>query len=148
MDAIKDYLVENIADEESNIICRPAVNFGSHRSKRSKWRVTKKEYPHEKYPNFCFGSAGVILSRKTVNLLLAQVERTPFLWLEGVFTTGLLRANAGIGIISLKANTTVYSIEDFRARHNQSAILFGPISLKPNKVQEMWDLHRRCTLTS
>ena len=38
-----------------------------------------------------------------MSLLLAQINRTPFLWLEDVFTIGLLRANAGIKITSLEA---------------------------------------------
>ena len=80
-----------------------SVGYGPHRSESSKWRVTFKEYPHEKYPDFCLGSSGSILNRKAVSLLLAQINRTPFLWLEDVFTIGLLRANAGIKITSLEA---------------------------------------------
>ena len=108
------------------------MGYGPHRSESSKWRVTFKEYPHEKYPDFCLGSSGSILNRKALSLLLAQINRTPFLWLEDVFTIGLLRANAGIKITSLEAKKT----------------LIGPISLKPKQIQGIWDLHRRRTLTS
>ncbi|KAK8733977.1 hypothetical protein OTU49_006278, partial [Cherax quadricarinatus] len=57
--------------------------------RRGKWSLAIEEYPENIFPPFVLGPA-YIVGAHAVRRLLKYVAQTPFLWLEDVFTTGLV----------------------------------------------------------
>lgn len=64
------------------------------RAKNSKWFVSKREYPGDKYPPFCSGT-GYVFSSDVAGLVFNVSESVPFIKLEDVFV-GLCLQQVGI----------------------------------------------------
>lgn len=70
------------------LVCRKVENAPVYRGDQ-KWRVSKKEYADDFYPSYCYGYA-IIYTRDVVNRIYREAQRTPFLWVDDVFVTGIL----------------------------------------------------------
>lgn len=79
-----DHIIQNNA-----IYCYVAMNVSAIRDERSKYYVTKEEYPHLKYPTYCLGYA-YITTPSVVKQLYQLSVQTPFFWIDDVFVTGIL----------------------------------------------------------
>jgi len=69
------------------------------RNPKSKWFLSQKEYVKNRYPSYCSGSTGCVLSRNVSRKLYETAmmpETQPKLWLEDTFVTGIAAAAAGI----------------------------------------------------
>lgn len=76
------------------------------REKRSKWFVSRYEYPWDKYPPFCSGTA-YVFSGDVASQVYNVSESVPFLKLEDVFV-GLCLAKLGIGLEELHSEQTFF----------------------------------------
>ncbi|KAK6759558.1 hypothetical protein RB195_021251 [Necator americanus] len=62
---------------------------------RSKWAVTVKEYPPEWFPTYCWSPA-YFATPSTILALYNVTSKVPFLWIDDVFSTGIVGAAAGV----------------------------------------------------
>ncbi|XP_037000511.2 beta-1,3-galactosyltransferase 5 [Artibeus jamaicensis] len=76
------------------------------RQKQSKWFVSKYEYPWEKYPPFCSGTA-YVFSSDVASQVYNVSESVPFLKLEDVFV-GLCLKKLDIGLEELHSQQTFF----------------------------------------
>ena len=73
------------------------------RDTTSKWYVSEEEYPHEFYPQYCFGGA-FIMDVEVVPLLLeASLDSPTFVWVDDCYLTGVLREICEISINSISS---------------------------------------------
>ncbi|XP_064616002.1 beta-1,3-galactosyltransferase 5-like [Liolophura sinensis] len=69
-----------------------------------KWRVSVEEYPPDRYPPYIFGNYYVI-PNNLIGKLFHLSEYIPYLSMEDVFITGIVRQAAGVSIKSLSTWT-------------------------------------------
>ena len=81
----------------SGLYCQ--VYARTHPWRYGKWKVTQEEYPHERYPDYCLGLF-TIWSLDEARALREAAKTTKFLWVEDVFTGGILRKAANVSIHS------------------------------------------------
>ena len=78
------------------IRCRDIISSPwPRRKKKSKFYVTRKEYPDEGYPNYCNGRYGYLLSQSIVKTLYQLSFENRLFSMEDVYITGILRLMAG-----------------------------------------------------
>uniref|UniRef100_A0A2R5LNB2 Hexosyltransferase n=2 Tax=Ornithodoros turicata TaxID=34597 RepID=A0A2R5LNB2_9ACAR len=97
-----EYLRTNIThDTGSNSIhCLTWKRTRAVRNKHSKWFVTRREYPSTFYPTYC-GGVGYILPSKILPRLLSASHQAPFLWIDDIYSTGILARVAKIGHVKI-----------------------------------------------
>ena len=71
------------------------------RGNKSKWFVSQKEYPYQRYPAFVSGKAYAFLN-SDCKLLLEKVHASEYNWVEDVWFTGHVAKAAGFTIKSFK----------------------------------------------
>ncbi|XP_054566693.1 beta-1,3-galactosyltransferase 5 [Eptesicus fuscus] len=76
------------------------------REKRNKWFVSRHEYPWDRYPPFCSGTA-YVLSGDVASQVYNVSDSVPFLKLEDVFV-GLCLAKLRIGLEELHSEQTFF----------------------------------------
>lgn len=76
------------------------------REKRNKWFVSRYEYPWDKYPPFCSGTA-YVFSGDVASQVYNVSEAVPFIKLEDVFV-GLCLARLRIGLEELHSEQTFF----------------------------------------
>ncbi|KAL1417236.1 hypothetical protein MTO96_027055 [Rhipicephalus appendiculatus] len=67
----------------------------------SKWYVTRQEYAARTYPTYC-GGLGFILPVRTLPMLFNASRQASFLWIDDVYSTGILAKVAGVGHVQLR----------------------------------------------
>ncbi len=60
-----------------------------------KWRITRDIYPYDRYPPYCSGLA-FVLSLDVARALYEASYRTPVLWVDDAWLTGMVAANAKV----------------------------------------------------
>lgn len=98
---------------EDGIHCHAYHKFGPHRDPHSKWFVSTEEYPWDVYPDFCPGLA-MYFPTSVVPKLLSCTSAVPFLKLDDVYLTGLLRHKAGVKLVNLGDHVNIYNGKDCR----------------------------------
>lgn len=108
---LADYL-RNITDTEaeSSIHCLAWRRTVAVRNRKSKWYVTRQEYPSRMYPTYC-GGLGFILHSKLLPLLFNASRQAPFLWVDDVYSTGILAKAAHVGHIQIRRYYELYPNE-------------------------------------
>ncbi|CAD5118366.1 unnamed protein product [Dimorphilus gyrociliatus] len=93
-----------------------------------KWCVEDYEFPGEvTFPPYCAG-LGFLLKTSAVPFLLDNVAKTPFFWIDDVYTTGLLVKNIpNLNIIDMSKKITMNSIEAIKLYKNNDKSLRAPI---------------------
>lgn len=109
---LEDYLRINMTDDNANdrIHCLFWRRTRAVRNKKSKWFVTRREYPSTMYPTYC-GGLGFILPSKILPRLLAASRRAPFLWVDDIYSTGILARAAKIGHVQISQLYELYPNE-------------------------------------
>ena len=120
------------------------TNYGAEPMRAGKWRVTKEEFPGNKYPPYCIGFM-TVCSLSDSRRLLEAARTSKFLWIEDVFIGGLLRAAARVELHSflssegfgarwgLKENARVTNVERY--------IVFDCVQHR--KIQSVWKMLRQ-----
>lgn len=91
-----DYL-ETKANEKNLIFCNKLTNATTQRSKRSKWYVTKEEYPDDYYPPYCEG-ASIIYSGDVILNLYEVAQQVKYFWIDDVHITGVMAQKLNLNI--------------------------------------------------
>lgn len=86
---IKSYGTQNL------IMCNQWVRMKVIRDKKSKWYISKEEFPDDFFPPYCSGSI-FIMSIDAVKKLYVASLQTQFFWVDDFYLTGLLVKKIGI----------------------------------------------------
>ncbi|GIY37613.1 beta-1,3-galactosyltransferase 1 [Caerostris extrusa] len=89
-------LLQSVSFEKNIIACR-VVPEGSNPRRSGKWMVTRQDYPHQGYPEYCSGLAyfGTVLALARI-YEAAISDKIPYLWIDDVFVTGLAAQRANV----------------------------------------------------
>ncbi|CAL1529102.1 unnamed protein product [Lymnaea stagnalis] len=71
------------------VLCNLWTRMKVIRDPRSKWYISKEEFPGEYFPAYCSGSAFLLSAELAPALYLASLD-TPFFWVDDYYITGLL----------------------------------------------------------
>lgn len=63
--------------------------------RKGKWAVSRKAFPHRKYPPYCQGTVWLLATRLVPKILEAS-KKVDFLWVDDVYITGMLAQEANI----------------------------------------------------
>ncbi|KAK6756235.1 hypothetical protein RB195_014561 [Necator americanus] len=97
-----DYLSE--IDPERNVLyCRSVKKPHVDRKKSSKWYVSMKEYPYKYFPEYCL-SPIYAATPSTVKTLHDETINARFIWLDDVFSTGIVGREAGVSFREMSVN--------------------------------------------
>lgn len=95
-------------DDVHNLVyCYVHAKMGPHRNPKSKWYVDTEEYPWNNYPDFCAGMA-VYFRTSVVHKLLNATRHVPYLKLDDVYVTGLLRDKAGVKLKDVSKTISLF----------------------------------------
>ncbi|GBP04841.1 Beta-1,3-galactosyltransferase 5 [Eumeta japonica] len=91
MGALRIFLMDKLLPRQTKnrIFCEVLSNVGVIRNVSSKWMVTMKEYPEDRYPKYCSGFS-VLYTRDVVPQLLKASQNIPLFWVDDVYITGML----------------------------------------------------------
>ncbi|OWF45975.1 beta-1,3-galactosyltransferase 5-like [Mizuhopecten yessoensis] len=112
------------------------VNTNPIRIDRSKWRVSKSEYPFKNYPEYIFGGF-VIMSMSTVRKFTVAALYTKIFKFEDVYL-GILAAKLGIEATN---NGYVNSRKTFTSSESFKTLIASHFYYDPNDLQRAWDCH-------
>lgn len=68
------------------------------RLKEGTWQISHEDWPWSSYPTY-FRGASVLLPGKTIGLLLAAAQTTPYLPFDDIYLTGLCAEKGGITVL-------------------------------------------------
>lgn len=71
------------------VLCNVWTRMRVIREPKSKWYVSRQEFPHDYFPPYCSGSA-YLLSSDLVTALYGMALQTPFFWVDDCYVTGML----------------------------------------------------------
>ncbi|GAB0098233.1 Hexosyltransferase [Sergentomyia squamirostris] len=135
--------VENAHHKENFMFCVISWKPPVIRNKNSKWYVSPKEYPKDRYPVYCPG-CGVLLSIDVAAKLHKMAEKTPFFWVDDVYVLGILREKIGVRITHIAGLHMGSKISDeiIAQKRNNTEILKFMFSfeLTNEQIKKMWDV--------
>ncbi|XP_059168889.1 beta-1,3-galactosyltransferase 1-like [Physella acuta] len=86
------------------------------RSTKSKWYISKADYPKSRYPDYVSGGAYVLSAQASWLLYQASLRLPLFRW-EDVYVTGMCSKKAGVEVIDNDRFTyEMYDVSDIRSR--------------------------------
>ena len=83
-----------VVDREDSFLCYTWKHSPVRRSGR--WLVQPKDFQWNMYPPYCSGAVWILATR-LIQRLLNATRRSPFLWVDDVYVTGILAKGASIG---------------------------------------------------
>ena len=131
---------EPITSTPPEIYCDLLYGSRVYRVEGYKWTVTFEEYANETFPTYCQGALGMLYSKKSIPLLLEQMDRVGFLWLEDVYVSGILRDAARLTLTQIDDNLITLYKEDFDTDETITETLLGPGGLEEEEMINLWKM--------
>ncbi|XP_077508541.1 beta-1,3-galactosyltransferase 5-like [Amblyomma americanum] len=98
--ALSSY-VGSSAMRQNGIHCHLLSKVAPQREPKSKWYVTKDEYPLDEYPAYCVGAAFMMQPAVLTRLYEASMH-VPIFWVEDVYITGILASLMKVDIVDVE----------------------------------------------
>ncbi|KFD67201.1 hypothetical protein M514_07568 [Trichuris suis] len=109
--------------------------IGVERYKGARWYVSYEEFNRSVYPTYCSGSS-YILFMQAVQPLIDSVERTPFLWIDDIYITGVLANAANVKHIDIGS---IYKFQEESDKHFfDTTIVFWHLPSSLNRQYALW----------
>ncbi|XP_047033881.1 beta-1,3-galactosyltransferase 5 [Helicoverpa zea] len=125
-------------------------NTKPRRNKENKWYVTYDEYPRSEYPSYLSGWY-YITTPKVAAALCDEAIYHPYLWIDDIFVSGLLRESLGIKLKQLpdKFWLAYYELlecclNDMIKKSIKCDYVVGPNGGRNNLILEFNDAIRNC----
>ncbi|EYC00298.1 hypothetical protein Y032_0116g546 [Ancylostoma ceylanicum] len=106
-----DYL-SNIKLKENTLHCRTVETPLVDRNSSSKWYVSEEEYYHTYFPEYCL-SPIYAATPYTITRLRDETDKAPHIWVDDVFSTGLVAREAGVSFRNLSVNVDWHDYTPF-----------------------------------
>ncbi|VDO60284.1 unnamed protein product [Heligmosomoides polygyrus] len=106
------YLSEIADDDKVVLHCRSVKNPLVSRDVNARWYVTPEEYPYKYFPEYCL-SPVYAATPKTIAALANATARIPHLWLDDVWSLGIVAWEAGATFQPLSFNVEREIFEPF-----------------------------------
>lgn len=141
-DAFKKFLVRELSPWGASdlILCYKKVEPGVFRT-NSKWAVTVKEYPGNKYPDCCAGYA-IVYSQDVVIRLLDAAQNAKYFWIDDVHVTGSLAKDISVEPTQMRklmlSQSRSYALL-YLGPFYSGRFLFGPRDLPVEWMLRLWD---------
>ncbi|ESO91167.1 hypothetical protein LOTGIDRAFT_95793, partial [Lottia gigantea] len=71
------------------LLCNQWINMMVVRNEKSKWYLSKAEFPLDRFPMYCSGSA-FLMSNDVALKMYDATLRTPFFWIDDYYITGMV----------------------------------------------------------
>ncbi|KAL6725676.1 hypothetical protein Aduo_007712 [Ancylostoma duodenale] len=106
-----DYL-SNVTLEGNTLHCRTVETPLVDRNSSSKWYVSEEEYSQNYFPEYCL-SPIYAATPYTITKLHDKTNNAPHIWVDDVFSTGLVGREAGVSFKNLSVNVDWHDYAPF-----------------------------------
>ncbi|VDL64236.1 unnamed protein product [Nippostrongylus brasiliensis] len=97
-----DYL-SKINQTTKELYCRTVKNPLVNRDKRERWYISESDYPYKHFPEYCL-SPVYAATPATISALAEATNKIPHLWLDDVWSLGIVAYEAGVSFRQLSFN--------------------------------------------
>ncbi|CAF3103838.1 unnamed protein product [Rotaria socialis] len=110
------------------------------RDSKSKWYLSKEEFPLEKFPPYCSGSAYIFTGDMAAKMYNASLY-VPFFWVDDYYITGAVASAANVTYTQFGS---LYTISEqvahtrFLSSKSFYTIMFGHFPGSMNHMREIW----------
>lgn len=127
--------------DKNVIMCNQWLKMKVIRDKKSKWYVSKSDFPDDFFPPYCSGSAFVMTSDVVKSMYKMSLE-TEFFWVDDFYVTGLLVKKLGIKHKRLNECYMLNgksAVEKLKADEEHRTLKFFHVG-KLNLIYDLWSL--------
>ncbi|XP_005110898.1 uncharacterized protein LOC101850292 [Aplysia californica] len=119
------------------VLCNLWTRMQVLRDTKSKWYISREEFPADYFPAYCSGSA-FLLSADLAPPLYNTALRTPFFWVDDYYVTGLLVNTLGIKHVRLNSAYLMdYSVVEERLRNDSRELMVFHVK-RLNRFLSLW----------
>jgi hypothetical protein len=125
------------------------IGLRPQRDPKSKWFVSRQDYPSESYPDFLSGWA-YVTTPKTALKIAKEANQSDLFWIDDIWVAGMLASQSGIKLESLNNLYTVYveHIECCLDHDDEDKLMcdfiVGPSQDRFDLIQRFGDLAIKC----
>ncbi|UJR22761.1 hypothetical protein I4U23_025793 [Adineta vaga] len=135
------YLDKNNPEgQKGTILCLLWTAMMVMRDSKSKWYLSKEDFPFDKFPPYCSGSAFIITGDMAAKMYNASLY-IPFFWVDDYYITGAVATAANVTYAQLGS---LYTIPEqlahtrFMSAKSFYTIMFGHFPNSLNNMREIW----------
>ncbi|CAF0833343.1 unnamed protein product [Adineta ricciae] len=135
------YLDKHKVDvRKGTILCLLWTAMTVMRDSKSKWYLSKEDFPFDKFPPYCSGSAYILTGDMAAKMYNASLY-IPFFWVDDYYITGAVASAANVTYAQLGS---LYTIPEqlahtrFMSAKSFYTIMFGHFPNSLNSMREIW----------
>ncbi|CAF0917999.1 unnamed protein product [Didymodactylos carnosus] len=134
------FLDKHNPDRKGTILCLLWSAMGVMRDSKSKWYLSKDDFPMDKFPPYCSGSAFVLTGDMPEKMYNASLY-VPFFWVDDYYITGAVASAANVTYAQLGSLYTIpqqLAHTRFMSTKSYYTIMFGHFPGSMNNMREIW----------
>ncbi|CAF3836514.1 unnamed protein product [Adineta steineri] len=134
------FLDKHTPNKQSTILCLLWQAMGVMRDSKSKWYLSKEDFPLDKFPPYCSGSAFILTGDMPAKMYNASLY-VPFFWVDDYYITGAVATAANVTYAQLGSLYTIpqqLAHTRFMSSKSFYTIMFGHFPGSMNNMREIW----------
>ncbi|CAF2715251.1 unnamed protein product [Rotaria sp. Silwood2] len=134
------FLDKHNPNKHSTILCLLWQAMGVMRDSKSKWYLSKEDFPLDKFPPYCSGSAFILTGDMPAKMYNASLY-VPFFWVDDYYITGAVASAANVTYAQLGSLYTIpqqLAHTRFMSSKSFYTIMFGHFPGSMNSMREIW----------
>ncbi|CAF3323910.1 unnamed protein product [Rotaria socialis] len=134
------FLDRNNLNKHTTILCLLWQAMGVMRDSKSKWYLSKEDFPLDKFPPYCSGSAFILTGDMPAKMYNASLY-VPFFWVDDYYITGAVASAANVTYAQLGSLYTIpqqLAHTRFMSSKSFYTIMFGHFPGSMNNMREIW----------
>ncbi|CAF1280249.1 unnamed protein product [Rotaria sordida] len=127
-------------NQHNTIFCLLWMGMSVMRNIKSKWYISKEDFPLDKFPPYCSGSAFILTEDLPAKMYNASLY-VPFFWVDDYYITGAVASAANVTYVQLGSLYTIASDvgkQRFISPQSFYTIMFGHFPRSMNNMREIW----------
>ncbi|CAF1228158.1 unnamed protein product [Rotaria sordida] len=127
-------------NREQTILCLLWQAMNVMRDSKSKWYLSKEDFPFERFPPYCSGSAYIFTGDMAAKMYNASLY-IPFFWVDDYYITGAVASAANVTYTQLGSLYTIpeqIAHSRFMSSKAFYTIMFGHFPGSMNNMREIW----------